>query len=433
MLNSLPNLIIGLDIGTSKVVVVVAERDETSVNAQIIGIGQAPSRGIRKGLIVNLEQAVESVQAAVADAEKMVGLPVESVTVAFGGGEVQSIHSKGMIALGRVPRQTTREDIERVIEAARTQVTVASNQSILHTIPVVYSIDGQSGIDDPLGMTGVRLEIELQSVIMPTAAVQNVATCIKKAGLQLEGFVIKPLASALGVLTSEETDAGSLMIDVGGGTTGIALYTDGKPKYLSVIPIGGDHITNDIACVLRIPLSKAEALKKEVSLDEDPASYADELEFDSRGKTYICTVKDVLDVVGCRFEELTEQYIKKEIKKAGIAMLPAGIALTGGVANTAGVENIFADALDLPVRLAFPTDNQKLPPGRNGMEYATATGIIRYVIEKEKNPMKYIDQDQEIHQEILLPKSGNTKKKPRKSPKQGSALNTLRDIMKELF
>ena len=264
-----PDLLVGLDLGTSKVTVVVAERGAEGDEAQIIGVGQAPSNGIRKGLIVNLDQAVKSVRQAVSDAQNMVGQDIGEVTVAFGGGEVTSVRSKGMVSLGRTPRPVMRLDIERVIDAAQADVVVPANQTILHTIPVEYSLDGNVGIDDPLGMNAMRLDIEVQSIIVPTATIQNVMNCVSRAGLDVNGLVIKPLAAALGVLTPEDALAGAAVVDIGGGTTGVAVFADGRPKHLGLIPVGGDHITNDLGNVLRLPLNKAEELKRTVSLRPD--------------------------------------------------------------------------------------------------------------------------------------------------------------------
>jgi cell division protein FtsA len=279
-----PEILVGLDLGTSKIAVVVAERDSRFQEAQIIGVGFAPSQGIRKGLIINLEQAVRSVRQAVKDAENMVGFEITEATVSFSGIDVASVTSRGMISLGRTPRQVSISDVERVIEAAQSELSIPSNRVTLHTIPVKYSIDGNSGIDDPLGMTGIRLEMELQSVIIPTTVVQNIINCVETAGVEVNGLVIKSLASALGALTDEETRAGVISLCIGGGTTGVALYTDGRPVKLSIIPIGGDHITNDLAYVMKIPISKAEEIKKMVSLAPDDDE-EQELDVDVRGRT----------------------------------------------------------------------------------------------------------------------------------------------------
>lgn len=384
-----PQLIAGLDLGTSKITVVVAERDRDE--AQIIGVGQAPSSGIRKGLIVNLEQAVRSVKQAVADAQNMVGQDISEVTVAFGGGDVSSIRSKGMVSLGRVPRQVTQVDIERVIEAAQADVSVPANQSILHSIPVEYSLDSNLKIDNPLGMTGMRLDVQLQSVIVPTATIQNVWTCVEKAGLSVSGLVIKPLASALGALVPEEALAGAAVIDIGGGTTGIAVFADGRPQHLSLVSIGGDHVTNDVGSVLKLPLNKADEIKKEVSIFTPPSDEAEKIEFDYYGRSYSVYKMDLYEILKCRIEELFDVLVKPEIKASGISMLPGGIILTGGVSRTDGIDAFLLDLMDLPVRVSGPIDANRMPPGRNMQEYTAASGIIRYAIEKERDPFRYIE------------------------------------------
>ena len=362
--NREPDLLVGLDLGTSKVTVVVAEREAEGDEAQVIGVGQAPSNGIRKGLIVNLDQAVRSVRQAVSDAQNMVGQDLSEVTVAFGGGEVTSIRSKGMVSLGRTPRPVMRLDIERVIDAAQADVVVPTNQSILHTIPVEYSLDGNVGIDDPLGMNAMRLDIEVQSIIVPTATIQNVYNCVNKAGLKVSSLVIKPLVSALGVLTPEDALAGAVVVDMGGGTTGVAVFADGRPKHLALLPVGGDHITNDLGSVLRLPLNKAEELKRSVSLraDFDPE---ETLNFTHLSREYSISKEDLYEIVRCRLEELTDDLIRPEIKAAKISMLPGGILLTGGVSKTGGIDDFILEKMDLPARVAMPVDANRMPPGRN--------------------------------------------------------------------
>lgn len=384
-----PQLIAGLDLGTSKITVVVAERDRGE--AQIIGVGQAPSSGIRKGLIVNLDQAVRSVKQAVADAQNMVGQDISEVTVAFGGGDVTSIRSKGMVSLGRPPRQVLRDDIERVIDVAQADVSVPANQSILHSIPVEYSLDSNLKIDNPLGMTGIRLDVQLQSVIVPTATIQNVWTCVEKAGLSVSGLVIKPLASALGALVPEEALAGAAVIDIGGGTTGIAVFSDGRPQHLSLISIGGDHVTNDVGSVLKLPLNKADEIKKEVSIFMAPSDESEKIEFTYSGRNYSIFRMDLHEILKCRIEELFDVLVRPEIKASGISMLPGGMILTGGVSRTDGIDAFLLDLMDLPVRVSGPVDAGSMPPGRNMQEHTAACGIIRYVIEKERDPLRYIE------------------------------------------
>lgn len=433
--NKEPDLLVGLDLGTSKVTVVVAERELDGDEAQVIGVGQAPSNGIRKGLIVNLDQAVRSVKQAVSDAQNMVGQDLSDATVAFGGGEVTSVRSKGMVSLGRTPRPVMRLDIERVIDAAQADVVVPTNQSILHTIPVEYSLDGNVGIDDPLGMNAMRLDIEVQSIIVPTATIQNVLNCVTRAGLEVNSLVIKPLAAALGVLSPEDALAGAAVVDIGGGTTGVAVFADGRPKHLGLLPVGGDHITNDLGTVLRLPLNKAEEIKRSVSLRHD-FEPGETLDFSHKTRDYSISKEDLYEIVRCRLEELSEALIKPEIKAAKISILPGGILLTGGVSKTEGIDDFMIDLMDLPARVAMPVDANRMPPGRNSQEYASAAGIIKYILERERDPFRYLDNP-------MITKNEQPKSAPSYVPplsgitlggkeKEGPGFNPV-DALKKLF
>lgn len=442
-----PEVLVGLDLGTSKITVVVAERDGPSGEAQIIGMGQAPSHGIRKGLIVHLDQAVRSVKQAIGDAENMVGLELTDATVCFSGGDVQSVRSKGMISLGRSPRTVMQLDIGRVIEAAQADVSVPTNQTILHTIPVEYSLDGNRGIDDPLGMTGMRLDIDLESVIVPSATVQNVFNCVEKAGLNVTGFVIKPLASALGALTPEESVSGGVAVDIGGGTCGVAVFADGRPKHLAVIPVGGDHITNDVASVLKIPINKAEEIKKEVNLCfSDTHNQGEKQEFDHMGRNYSYSMGELTEIVQCRIEELFCVLVRGEITSSGVSMLPAGLVLTGGGAKTVCIDQYLSGIMDMPARVTLPLDSNRMPPGRNGPEYTCAAGIIRYALEQERDPFRYMEQslDELKNQSRYLQGSASSKssinrdygsEQGRGEPRvpKGSIIQSIKDVFKELF
>jgi cell division protein FtsA len=385
--------LVGLDLGTSKITVVVAEREGPYGEAQIIGIGQAPSNGIRRGQIVNIDQTVKSLRRAIDDAENMVGENLSEATVAFSGANIQSVKTNGMISLGKAPRSVIPFDIERVIEAAQTDLSVPGGKKILHTIPIEYSLDGTSGIDDPLGMAGMRLNIELMSIIVPVAIVQNVKNCVMRAGLDVSGLVIKPLASALGTLTPEESVVGSAVVDFGGGTCGVSVFFEGRPKHLAVVPVGGDHITNDIAVVMKIPTNKAEELKKDMALFSDPAATEgpNDLDFEYMGRNYTCSLDKLTDVVQCRVDELFSLYVKDEIAASGVASLPGGMIITGGGSKSAGIDQYLSKIVNMPVRVSLPLDYSRMPPSRNGVEYTCAAGIIRYVLEKERDPLKYID------------------------------------------
>ena len=434
-----PELLVGLDLGTSKVAVVVAERETDGDEAQIIGIGQAPSNGIRKGLIVNLEQAVRSVRQAVSDAQNMVGQDIRGVTVAFGAGEVTSIRSKGMVALGRSPRAVGQLDIERAVDAAQATVVVPTNQSILHTIPVEYTLDGNVGIDDPLGMNAMRLDIDVQSIIVPTATIQNVLNCVQRAGLEVNSLVLKPLVSALGVLSPEDALAGAVVIDLGGGTTSIAVFADGRPKHLALLPIGGDHITNDLATVLKLPLKKAEEIKRTISLNKN-FEEEETLDFEHHGREYRILRSELHDIVCSRLAELCDELIRPEIKNAKVTLLPGGVLLTGGVARTEGLEDFFLEKLSLPARSVLPIDSNNMPPGRNTQEYASAAGIIKYILDRERDPFRYLDNPSVIKTDRSkpLPKPEPVfiqDRQPGKSrdDSHGGMFDTVKNAIKDLF
>ena len=432
-----PEVLVGLDLGTSKVTVVVAEREGSSGEAQIIGIGQAPSNGIRKGLIVNIDQTVKSLRQAIEDAENMVGLDLAEATVAFSGGDVQSVRTQGMIALGRAPRTVMQFDIERVIESAQANVSVPSGKMILHTIPVEYSLDGNSGIDDPLGMTATRLDMELESVIVPVAMVQNVRNCVERAGLDVSGLVIKPLASALGALTPEESVGGAAVVDIGGGTCGVAVFVEGRPKHLAVVSVGGDHITNDVATVLKLPINKAEEIKKEVDLFIDLNSGQPEnIEFDHMGRNYSYSMADLTDIVQCRVEELFSVLIKSEITAAGVSMLPGGLVITGGGSKSIGIDHYLTRIINMPVRVALPLDSGRMPPTRNGAEYTCAAGIIRYVLEQERDQFRFIDNSFDPspgHDDNTGNGLGKTGRGGGKNPQKAPFFQSIIDLFKELF
>ena len=384
-----PDTLVGLGVGTTKIAVIVAERDPRAREAvQIIGIGSAPSQGIRKGLIINLEQAVRSVRNAVKDAENMVGFKLTQAMVSFNAVDVASVMSSGMVSLGRAARPVQVEDVERVIEAAQSELAIPANKVALHTIPVRYSIDGNFGIDDPLGMTGMRLEMDLQTVTVPMPYVHNVVNCVEASGIEVEGLVIKPLASAMGALTDEEMRVGVISLSIGGGTTGLTFYRDGRPVKVGIVPIGGDHITNDLASVLRLPLNKAEELKKRLFVSEGEGP----ITLDSRGQPEKTIDPNMaLEVIGCRLEELFAEHVAALIPERDPKLFPGGIVLSGGVAKTPGIEALLSDIFKMPVRVADPLDYYQMPPGRNDTSFINATGTIRYILSKERNPYRFID------------------------------------------
>ncbi|MCL1940969.1 MAG: cell division protein FtsA [Synergistaceae bacterium] len=432
-MNREPEILAGLDVGTTKIAVIVAERD--GPHAQIIGIGTAPARGIRKGVIVNFEEAVRSIRRAVRETQIMVGLKVNSATVSFSGTEIQSLVSRGMVSLGRVTRPVTANDIERVIEAAQSELVVPANMFALHTIPTKYSIDSNAGIDDPIGMTGLRLEMELQTVTVPNTVIQNIVNCVQAADVNVEGILVKPLASALGSLTQDEMDRGVISICIGGGTTSLAFYSEGRPIKMSVIPIGGDHITNDLAYVLQLPIGTAEKLKEKLFSDGEEI-----LEFENSDmhRNETVSMDTAIKVISCRLEELFVNDIVPMIESFGSAMFPGGVVLSGGVSKTPGIDEFVSDILKLPVRIGVPLDYRVMPKGCHDSSYVNLDGVLRYILTKEKNPYRFIEtpiSNLDPRGYISHPnRNGNTgeNKNPRVAT-LGVLVEKLKVVFKDLF
>jgi len=310
--------------------------------------------------------------------------------VAFNAVDVVSVNSSGMVSLSRNarPMPVQVDDVERVIEAAQSALSIPVNKLPLHTIPVRYSLDENPGIDDPLSMAGMRLDMNLQTVTVPMPYVHNVVRCVKRAGVEVDGLVIKPIASALGALTDEEMRVGVISICIGGGTTGITFYSEGRPIKVGIVPIGGDHITNDLASVLRLPLKKAEEVKKRIftSANDDPIAIT------PKGQSERVIDPNVaLEIISCRLEELFVEHVATMIPESNTRLFPAGIVLSGGVAKTPGIDNLLSDIFKMPVRVADPQEYYQMPPGRVDTGYVNATGTIRYILSKERNPYSFID------------------------------------------
>ncbi len=388
------DILVGLSVGTTKVTVIVAGRDPRYQDSvQVIGVGCSPSRGISKGVIVNLNEATESVLDAVRDAENIVGQKLSSAVVAFNSLEVNSVMTEGMVALGgREPSRVEIPDLERVIEAAQSRLSLSKNTLSVHTIPVRYFLDDRS-VDEPLNMTGMRLEMALQTVSVPKTYVQNVITCVEDARIHVEGLVIKPLASSLGALTNEEMRIGIISLSIGGGSTGLVLYQAGRPFKIRSFPIGGDHITNDLSGVLRISLRKAEELKKRLFTEEEETLRREGID-----------VGLALDVICARVEELFEDHVREALRECDPQLFPGGVVLSGGVARTPGIGEMLSDILRMPVRIANPGELYPMPPGREDPSYVSAVGLLRYILYRRRYPHLFIEPSQT---ELLpLPRAG---------------------------
>lgn len=372
-------VLVALDVGTSKVVALVGEvTREGTVN--IIGKGTAASNGLKKGQVINIEQTVASIRTAVEAAERLSGLRLEAAFVGVGGSHVESLNSKGAIAVSGPHREVSREDIERATEVARA-VTIPSNREVLHVLPRDFTVDGQEGVKDPLGMSAVRLEVETHIVHGSATALQNLTKCVRQAGVRVDELVVASLASGEAVLSETERDLGVAVADIGAGTTDLALYMEGSPFHTSVLPIGGINVTNDVAIGLKTNLTAAEQLKIQVGT-ADPRSVDpdEEVPVELIGETDARTALrlEVAEIIEARMRELFEK-IGAEITRGGSAhRLPAGLVLTGGGSLLAGAAELGREVLQMPVRVATPggvaglTDHLLVP------SYSTAIGLLHW-------------------------------------------------------
>ena len=370
-------LIVGLDIGTSKIVTIVGE-----VNAQgiikVVGVGSHPSRGIKKGVVVNIESTVQSIQRAIEEAELMAGCQIHSVYAGIAGSHIRSMNSHGIVAIK--DREVVQTDIERVLDAAKA-VAIPADQRILHVLPQEYVIDLQEGIKEPIGMAGVRLEAKVHMVSGALNAAQNIEKCVQRCGLEIDDIILEQLASSYAVLTDDEKELGVCMVDIGGGTTDIAIFTEGAIRHTAVIPIAGDQVTNDIAMALRTPTQHAEEIKIKYACALTQLAGADELiKVPSVGERAPRNLsrQALAEVVEPRYEELFT-LIQAELRRSGFEdMIAAGIVLTGGTSMMEGVVELAEEIFHVPVRLAKPHGVEGLTDVVANPIYATSVGLLIY-------------------------------------------------------
>lgn len=370
-------MIVGLDIGTSKVVAIVANVDGEGV-VEIVGIGSHPSRGLKKGVVVNIESTVQSIQRAVEEAELMAGCQIHSVYAGIAGSHIRSINSHGIVAIR--DHEVAQSDVDRVIEAAKA-VAIPADQRILHVLPQEFIIDEQEGIREPIGMSGVRLEARVHLVSGAVSAAQNIVKCVKRCGLEVDDIILEQLASSFAVLTDDEKDLGVCIVDIGGGTTDIAVFTDGAIRHTAVIPIAGDQITNDIAVALRTPTQHAEEIKIKYACALTQLASADEtIEVPSVGERPPRRLarQTLAEVVEPRVEELLN-LVQAELQRSGYeAMLAAGVVLTGGTARMEGLVDLAEEVFHMPVRVGVPQNVRGLAEVVRNPIYATGVGLLYF-------------------------------------------------------
>lgn len=377
------DLIVGLDIGTSKIVALVAEvPPEGGVN--ILGMGAAPSRGLKKGVVVNIEATVSAIQRALEDAELMANCKIGQVYTGIAGSHIRSLNSHGMVPIR--DREVTQNDIERVVETARA-VNISTDQQIVHVLPQEFIIDGQEGVREPLGMSGVRLEVKVHIVTGAVSAAQNIVKCVRRCGLEVKDLILQPLASSLAVLNDDEKDLGVCLVDIGGGTTDLAVFTRGAIQHTAVLPIAGDQITNDIAMTLRTPTREAEDLKIQhgVALRQlaDAREMIEVPGIGERGARMLS--KQLLsEVIEPRVEELYS-LVQAELRRSGFEeQISSGIVLTGGSSQMQGMVELAEEVFHVPVRIGVPEYVGGLSERVRSPAYATSVGLLLAGMEKHE-------------------------------------------------
>ncbi len=386
------NLVVGLDIGTSKVVAIVGEITKDG-QIEIIGLGSHPSRGLKKGVVVNIESTVQSIQRAIEEAELMAGCQINSVYAGIAGSHIKSINSHGIVAIK--DREVSDMDLDRVIDAARA-VAIPADQRILHILPQEFIIDEQEGIREPIGMSGVRLEAKVHLVTGAVGAAQNIIKCVRRCGLEVDDIILEQLASSYSVLTDDEKELGVCLVDIGGGTTDIAVFADGAIRHTAVIPIAGDQVTNDIAVALRTPTQYADEIKIKYACALRQLANADEtIEVPSVGDRppRKLSRQTLAEVVEPRYDELLG-LVQAELRKSGFEdIIAAGIVLTGGSSKMEGVVDLAEEIFHMPVRLGKPQYVSGLADVVNNPIHATGVGLLLFGEQHQNSGARYFSTE----------------------------------------
>lgn len=387
------DIVAALDIGTTKIAVIIAEIDEYDDPPKIIGVGNAPSSGLKKGVVVNIEKTVQSIEEAVEQAENMAGVEIDSAIVGIAGDHIRSINGRGVVAVSGADNEITENDIRRVIDAAKA-VVLPIDREIIHILPQEYIVDEQRGIPDPLGMSGVRLETEVHIVTGAVTSAQNIYRCVERAGLNVLDLVLQPLASSYAVLGDDEKELGVAVVDLGGGTTDIAMFFEGCIRHTGVVALGGGAVTNDLALCLRTPVEQAELVKKQfggvmhLDLKENDA-----VEIPGVGGRPSRKVSQglLVDIIQPRMEEILT-LASNEMKKSEFHnLMTAGVVLTGGGSLIKNLSELAEEIFDLPVKLGVPTGFRGLVDLARSPIYATAIGLILYYLNNQDDYVTPID------------------------------------------
>lgn len=384
--------IVGIDIGSSTVRVVVGrvqETEESPEQLHIVGVGSAPAAGMRRGVIVDIEEAVSSISAALESAERTSGLPIERAFVSASGSHITSQTSKGVIAVSRADNEIAEEDIQRVVDAAST-VSVPPNQEILHVVPQRYAVDTQDNIKDPVGMSGIRLEVEATIISGASAYIKNLTKCVARAGVEVEGVVISPMAAGMSVLTKRQKELGVALVDIGAGTTSVIVYEESDMLHTAVIPVGGGHVTNDLAIGLRTSIDVAEQVKLQYGAC-NPADIKEKSQVDLRkmgaDEEEVVSRRHVAEIIEARMSEVLE-LVNAELKSIGRqGQLPGGIVIVGGGAKLPGLVDLAKKELALPVQIGFPEALPGLAEAVDDPSCAVAQGLVLWGYKHQAQPV----------------------------------------------
>jgi cell division protein FtsA len=369
----------GVDVGTTKVCTIIGEVGHAG-HLRILGVGVAPSQGLKKGMVVNIDQAVEAIASSIDRCQKISGFKIEHANISIGNPNVSSQNTKGVVAVADNGHDIGQDDINRVLEAART-VAVGSHGDVLHVIPRGFVVDGMGGVKNPVGMAGSRLEVETHVISGGGGTIQNLVKCIERTGIHPQDLVLEPLASAEAVLTEAEKEAGVMLVDVGGGTTDIAVFLEGSAWHTAVLAVGGSHITNDVAIGLRAPYDAAEELKIRYGrassvgvLADEPVRVATEAGMQEYMRAELC------DIIEARVEEIALM-VRDVLQASGYrGLLPAGVVLTGGTAQLPGIADVTSRIFEMPVRVGSPGELEGLVDTIGSPAYATSVGLVRWAI-----------------------------------------------------
>ncbi len=367
-------VIASIDVGTTKICTIIADNSEIG-GARVVGVGISPSKGLHKGLVVNINEARESIRSSVRKAEQASNYKVESAYVGVTGRHVTSLNNRGVVAITRNDRVVRPDDLKRVLSSAQS-VKTSSDRRLLHVIPRSYAVDGQSGIINPVGMHGFRLDVETHVITAAVTSIQNLVKCIRSIGIDIEDLVLEPLASSEAVLTEDEKQVGVILADIGGGTTDVAVFRDGSIWHTSILPVAGYQLTRDISIGLGLPFDVAEEMKKKygsvMPVYEGKAETNTTMSQDGHGVSY----QDLCDIIRARVEEIMKLILLEMPSSDYDTLVPAGLVLTGGSSNLAGTAALGRDVLRIPVRVGTPMDVNGIADVLRDPAYATSVGLL---------------------------------------------------------